>query len=69
MKISIFTNKNDFLDFTCDSMKVENGFLILTNPVNKANVTTKEFWLAISNIYFINVIEKEEEKNKEDKNG
>ena len=57
MKIAIET-KLETLKIECDSFKIDNGFIILTNP-NWKGKKTLEFWIPISTIENINIYEKE----------
>lgn len=65
MKITIATKKDD-LHLTCKSMKVENGFIIIHEPIWK-NTSTKEIWIPVANIILIDIQERDEEKKEEKK--
>lgn len=65
MKLTIGTKNSDF-DITCKSMKVENGFVILIEPIWKEKIT-KELWIPVANIILIDIIERDEEKKEEKK--
>jgi hypothetical protein len=58
MKILISTKASDF-DVVCDNMIIENGFIVLENPVFKfGNMNNmKKTYIPVGNINFLTILE------------
>jgi len=54
----IMSGKGGDVKITCESIKFENGFFVISKPVLEDGTTTVEMWMAVGNINFVNIIEK-----------
>jgi len=52
------SGKGGDVKITCESIKFENGFFVISKPVLEDGTTTVEMWMAVGNINFVNIIEK-----------
>jgi hypothetical protein len=59
MKVEICGKVQDVV-ITCDSIKVENGLFIITNPIfdNESSSGVVETWMPVGSVKLINIIEK-----------